>query len=208
MPTYTASFAKAAFRLAFNQAAPSTLAGACHFNTFGTVIGYVASFATLTGAGDLKLFGPDVRGVRFLGDGIYQIRAEPEDGTVYWQGAAASARDAVQRALDSGLSLAGADLRATPLQGLSAAGADLREARMEESVVDGSDFTNASLGDVTMTSARAVSCSFRDADLSDASCDSVTFDGSDFTGATTDRLTATGASTVGITTDPSFGVDS
>jgi len=92
------------------------------------------------------------------------------DGTVLWEGAASTVREAVELAVRGladlwGANLRGADLRDANLEGANLRGADLRDANLEGANLRGAILWGAILRDANLEGANLRGANLRGADL-------------------------------------------
>jgi len=104
-------------------------------------------------------------------------------GRVLWEGEAASMREALERARDTGADLTGADLTDADLTGAVLTGADLTDADLTGAVLTGADLTDALLTGAVLTGADLTGADLTRAVLTDALLTGADLTGADLTGA-------------------------
>lgn len=126
------------------------------------------------------------------------------DGAVLFSCQANSIRQAVEKAIAQGVSLAGADLEGQDLRGGNFRNGDFTGAVMDDCLCDAADFSNAGMDSITATGASATYAKFtgdeypmtmRAADWTDAALDFAIFQNialgsSTFTGISTQGVVA------------------
>jgi uncharacterized protein YjbI with pentapeptide repeats len=134
-----------------------------------------------------------------------QIRIlRASDGVVLFTCQANTMRQAVEQAVEAGVSLAGAQLTGQDLRGIKARRGDFTGAAMDGMLADAGDFTNAGMDSITATNASATFAKFvgedvkmnmRSANWTNAALDSSIFQNiamgsSTFTGTSKENIVA------------------
>lgn len=129
------------------------------------------------------------------------------DRAILFQAQANTMREAVQLAIDNGVSLAGAWLDGHDLTGLNARKADFTGARMVGTILDACDFTLAGMDNLVANVGNARHAKFIETSMSNANLDDRDLSYTDFTDAVTTNISVVNTIRTLIITSPNNSVD-